>query len=197
MGTEAGSSTDFDALVAVCYPELRRIAQQLLARERRDHTLQATALVHEAWVRLRGASGLNLKDPDHCLRIIARAMRRMLIDHARERLAHKNGGAVQHLPLDDLDALALREFEGWDHLAELDQALDELERQDAELARIVEAKVFAELTDADASKALGIGITTYKKRWAFARAWLHARLSGHSERQGRGEQGVNTSPGVM
>jgi len=169
-------SGDLDELVGACYPELRRIAQQLLTRERRDHTLQATALVHEAWLRLRGANGLALNDPDHCLRILARAMRRLLIDHARERKALKNGGDATRLPLDDLDAEAVREFSGWDHLEVLEHALVELEDKDPQLVRIVEAKIFAELTDAEASKSLGIGVTAYKKRWTFARAWLHSRI---------------------
>lgn len=167
---------DFDVLVGACYPELRRIAQQLLAGERRGHTLQATALVHEAWMRLRGADGLGVSGEDHCLRVLARAMRRLLIDHARERRRLKHGGGVTRLPLDEIDAEAMREFEGWDRMEELETALKELERLDAQLARIVEAKYFAELTDAEGARVLGVGVTTYKERWTFARAWLHARL---------------------
>jgi len=184
-GAAVSDAQAFDALVGACYPELRRIAQQLLAGERRDHTLQATALVHEAWVRLRGADGLNLNDADHCLRIVARAMRRLLIDHARERNALKNCGGTTRLPLEELDFEAVREFHGWEHLDDLELALVELERHDPQLVRIVEAKIFAEMTDAEASKALGIGVTSYKKRWTFARAWLHARLDGSRDQSGQ------------
>jgi RNA polymerase sigma factor (TIGR02999 family) len=176
------AAAEFDALVGICYPELKGIARQLLAGERSGHTLQATALVHEAWVRLRSSAALQLKDADHCLRIVARAMRRLLIDHARARKALRHGGQSHRQSLDEIDSLALREFAGWEHLEDLDRALEELERKDPQLVRIVEAKIFAELTDADGARTVGIGITTYKKRWVFARAWLHARLAGTSTR---------------
>lgn len=177
-GVASGRQEILDALVLVCYPELRRIARQMLTNERRSHTLQATALVHEAWMRLRASPSLQLNDSSHCLRVLARAMRRLLIDHARERRTMRKGGGGAKLPLDDIHSLALDEFSGWEHVEDLDLALEELEKRDSQLVRIVEAKVFAELSDADGARAVGIGLTTYKKRWSFARAWLHAKLGG-------------------
>lgn len=175
---------DFDALVAACYPQLRSIARQMLTKERVDHTLQATALVHEAWVTLRGSASLRINTPEHGLRILAHAMRRLLVSHAKNRKRLKRGGGWKKQSLDGIDASVLHEFGGWEGLDELDRALEVLERQDPQLVRIVEAKTFAELTDQEAAKALGIGVTTYKKRWTFARAWLHTRLDGRQQQQG-------------
>lgn len=168
---------DFDALMGICYPELRRIAQDLMSRERRNHTLQATALVHEAWMRLQRSAGIRFNDAQHCLRLLSRAMRRLLCEHAKRRNAIKRGEGKEPLPLDLVDAPVLHQFGGWEQLERLDEALTELEAERALHVRVVEAKVFAELTDEEASRMLGIGVTTYKKHWTFARAWLLAWLN--------------------
>lgn len=175
VAMDARESTEFDALVTLCYPELRGLAQRLLAGERRGHTLQATALVNEAWLRLR--RDLPLVDRDRCMGVLAYSMRRLLIDHARARNSQKRGGTWTRQPLDDLVAVALTEFGGWEKLEALEAAMTELERTDPQLVRIIEAKVYAELTDVQAATCVGIGVTTLKKRWTFARAWLHGKLS--------------------
>jgi RNA polymerase sigma factor (TIGR02999 family) len=168
-----------EQLLPLVYDELRRLAAQKLAQEKSGQTLQATALVHEAYVRLVGsgdADGGREQRWDgrgHFFAAAAEAMRRILIDHAREKRALKRGGGRKRLHLDAID-LATRATP--DQLLALDDALAKLARQDAAAARLVELRYFAGLTVDEAGKALGISTATAYRHWNYARAWLHGEL---------------------
>jgi RNA polymerase sigma-70 factor (ECF subfamily) len=162
-----------DDLAPAVYHELRRLAASYMRRERPGQTLQATALVHEAYLRLAGA-GTPWTDQRHFLGIAARSMRQILVERARARGALKRWGG--------LDRVALTESlvggaEGDALLPALDEALSRLERIDAEQARIVELRYFVGLGVEEAADALGMSPATLKRRWALARAWLFRELA--------------------
>lgn len=168
-----GSEAAAGELLPLVYAELRRVAEAYLRRERNDHTLQATALVHEAYMRLVDQRAASFTDKAHFMRVAARAMRRILVDHARARKAEKRGGGAGEVALDE--GLVLIESRAVDLLA-LDEALDELQRLDAEQARIVELRFFAGLTSVEVSHVLGKSLRTVEREWAFARAWLRSKV---------------------
>jgi RNA polymerase sigma factor (TIGR02999 family) len=157
------------------YPELRRLADGLLRHERSDHTLQPTALVHEAYIRLTGLREMRLESRRHFYGAAAGAMRRILVDHARQRSAQKRGGAdLQRAPIE----LALNaaidlnlDFE------RLDEALQELTAFAPDKARIVELRYFAGLSIQETADVLDIAPATVKRHWTYARAWLFRALS--------------------
>ena len=163
-----------DALVAIVYKELQRLAHQYMRGERANHTLQTTALVNEAYLRLTDLTRMQWRDRAHFFAMAATLMRRILVDHARDRARDKRGGGVVFTTLQDervatppgIDALAL------------DEALDRLAAIDPMHARIVELRYFAGLTIEETSDALGISPATVKREWTFARAWLHHQLGG-------------------
>jgi RNA polymerase sigma factor (TIGR02999 family) len=160
---------------AETYNGLRRLAASYLRRERRSHTLQPTALLHEGLTRVlaaRGADGLAHGD---FARGVARAMRMVLIDHARRRRAEKRGGKFARVPLDE--AVARYDDASIDLLA-LDEALDRLARIDPELSRIIELRFFGGLTEAQVAEALGVSPRSVTRAWAFARLWLARELGG-------------------
>ena len=163
-----------DRLVAVLYPELRALADRQLRGERANHTLQPTALVHEAFLRLVEGEGPEWEGRRHFLAVAARAMRRVLVDHARSRNAAKRGGGAARLPLDD--ALMLYEDRATDLLA-LDEALDRLDGLDNQLGRIVELRFFGGLTNREAGEVLGLSTRSVERGWSTARAWLRGALS--------------------
>ncbi len=165
-----------DDLVPLVYDELRRLAGALMRGERPGQTLQPTALVNEAYLRLAGA-GAPWTDRPHFLRIAARSMRQILVDHARARGAHKRWGGLQRASLTDAQAIAAGP-EGDAFLAALDEALSRLEAIDPEQSRLVELRFFAGLSIEDAADVLGVSPATLKRRWALARAWLHRELAG-------------------
>lgn len=154
---------------------MRQLASRYLARERAGHTLQTTALVHEAWVRLVHQERLAEADRTVFLGAAARAMRRILVDYARRRRAAKRGGAAVKVPMDE--ALALYEERSQDLLA-LDEALTRLGAMDADLARIVELRFFGGLTEEEAAAVLGVSARSVRRGWRAARAWLAAQLTG-------------------
>jgi RNA polymerase sigma factor (TIGR02999 family) len=162
-------------LLDVVYAELRKVADGLLKNERADHTLQPTALVHEAYIRLTGVRGMRLESRRHFYGAAAMAMRRILVEHARQRNAIKRGGAnLLRAPIEEaLDAAVdLRvDFE------RLDQALEELSAVAPEKARIVELRYFAGLSIQETADLVGIAPATVKRHWTFARAWLHRSLT--------------------
>jgi RNA polymerase sigma factor (TIGR02999 family) len=156
------------------YDELRRLAAAYMRRERPGQTLQATALVHEVYLRLAGA-GTAWTDQRHFVGIAARSMRQILVERARARGAQKRWGGMDRVSLSDALAVAA-DPEGT--LPALDEALSRLEQIDPEQARIVELRYFAGLTIEETADALGMSPATLKRRWALARAWLYRDLSG-------------------
>src|SRR5512134_58513 len=171
---ESGDRSAFDALYRSVYDELRRIAQANMRRESAGHTLQPTALVNEAYLRLAPATS-NWESRRHFFGAAAEAMRRILVDHARARLANKRGAGFERVTLTgaDLDMPAVEQ--GLDVL-QIDEALQQLRTESPRLADLVNLRFFAGLSIQDAAQALQISPATAKRDWAFARAWLHQRI---------------------
>jgi len=181
---EHGDRRAAEHLLPLVYDELRRLAAQQLAQEKPGQTLQATALVHEAYARLvRGgevAMGCEQRwdSRGHFFAAAAEAMRRILIDRAREKRSVKRGGGRKRL---DIDAADLATQASPDQLLAINDALAKLAREDAAAARLVELRYFAGLTVDEAGKALGVSTATAYRHWNYARAWLHSELLGTSE----------------
>ena len=178
---EHGDPCAAEQLLPLVYDELRQLAARTLAQEKPGHTLQATALVHEAYVRLVG-SGEEAASREqrwdsrgHFFAAAAEAMRRILIDRAREKRSQKRGGGRKRLEIDAID-LATRATP--DQLLALDDALAKLAGEDPAAARLVELRYFAGLTVEEAGKALGLSTATAYRHWKYARAWLHSELLG-------------------
>ncbi len=178
---ERGDVKAADQLLPLVYDELRRLAAQRLANERPGQTLQATALVHEAYVRLVGASEPPRWDGrGHFFAAAAEAMRRILIDRARHKQTKKAGGGLRRLDLDDIEPVL--EEENGDRLLALDEALRKLEVEDPRKAELVKLRFFAGLTTEQAAAVLGVSTSTAEKDWAYARSWLRVainRMSRH------------------
>ena len=174
----AGDAAAFETLVERVYAELRRIADGVLRGERAEHTLQPTALVHEAYLRLTGLRELKLQNRRHFYGAAAKAMRRILVDHARHRRALKRGGAdVRHVPIDEArDAVEAGLDLGFD-IERLDQALGALATVAPDKARVVELRYFAGLSVEETASLLEVAPATVKRHWAFARAWLYRELA--------------------
>jgi RNA polymerase sigma factor (TIGR02999 family) len=161
-------------LLPLVYDELRKLAATKLAQEKAGQTLQATALVHEAYVRLVGQdSAKAYRDRSHFFAAAATAMRNILIDQARKKQTTKRGSELRRQPLDDVAAVQADE-----ELLALDEALQKLAAQDPEKARLVELRFFGGLTSDQAADVLGISTSTADRYWAFARAWLQAEVRG-------------------
>jgi RNA polymerase sigma factor (TIGR02999 family) len=169
-----GNRAALEELIPVVYPELRRIAGRYLRRERVGHTLQPTALVHEAYLRLVGKEPLAWSSKAHFYAAAAEAMRRILLDHARARDAEKRGGKRLRLALGVVD-LATREDPA--EILAVDEALSRLEKQDAHMAAIVKLRFYAGLSEEEASQALGVSPRTLRREWTMARAFLQRELS--------------------
>ena len=160
------------------YDELRRIAHAHLRRERQGHTLQTTALLHEAYLRLIRKGPGSVEDRDAFFRLMAAEMRRRLVDHARRRLAEKRGGGIVHQELHS-SAVGIRPNESEDieaKLARLDKALADLSDSFPRSARVVELRFLAGLTTDETATELGLSAGTVKREWTFARAWLAAAM---------------------
>ena len=171
---EQGDPTEAHKLLPLVYNELRKLAAQKLAKEKPGQTLQATALVHEAYLRLVGQdTGRPYRDRAHFFAAAAAAMRRILIDKARRKLTRKYGGALQRQPIELVAAP-----EPDEQLLALDGALQRLAEKDPQKAKLVELRYFAGLTADQAAEVLGISPTTADRYWAFARAWLQAEVRG-------------------
>jgi RNA polymerase sigma factor (TIGR02999 family) len=166
-----------ERLLPLVYDELRRVARARLRHERPNHTLQPTALVHEAYLRLVGPGETTPRDRAQLFGMAARLMREILVDHARRRAAGKRGGPVTKVGL--LDAVAAPEVAIVDILA-LDEALAELSARDARVSQVVELKFFAGLTIDETALALQVSPATVERDWTVARAWLHQRLTSSS-----------------
>lgn len=162
-----------EELLPVAYDELRRIARQYLRRERPDHTLTTTALVHEAYLRLVEQTRSSITDRAHLLSVAALAMRRVLVDHARERNAVKRGAGQHPITLDD----AVPSFQDdVDHVLSLDEALTKVESLWPRLARVVELRYFGGMSDDEVAEALGVTSRTVRRDWLKARAVLSSML---------------------
>ena len=170
-----GDAAALDRLVPLVYDELRRVARGHLRREPPGHALQATALVHEVFLRLVDVNRMTLKSRTHFFAMSARLMRQILVDHARRTRADKRGGGATVISLDDAVPPAAQ-TSGVDVLA-LDEALDVLSTFDARQCRVVELRFFAGLSIPETADALGISTATVEREWAMAKAWLHQRLS--------------------
>jgi RNA polymerase sigma factor (TIGR02999 family) len=171
-----GDAEALDRLVPLVYDELRRVARGHLRREAPGHSLQATALVHEVFLRLVDADRLTPMSRTHFFAISARLMRQILVDHARRKQADKRGGGATVISLDEVASAAAVQTSSVDVLA-LDEALDTLSSFDARQCRVVELRFFAGLNIPETADALGISTATVEREWAMAKAWLHQRLS--------------------
>jgi len=160
-------------LMAIVYQELRRLAAHYLQAERKDHTLQPTALVHELYLRLFASEPVQVQDREHFLAVAARQLRHIVVDYARQKNAQKRGGVLGTISLDEVQGLAIPADE---RVIELDQALGRLEALDARAAQVVELKFFGGLTDEEAGRTLGISVATVKRDWDFARSWLLGQM---------------------
>ena len=169
-----GDAAALNRLVPLVYDELRRVAGRHLRRESPGHALQATALVHEVYLRLVDVDCLTLTSRTHFFGVAARLMRQILVDHARRQRADKRGGGDTMLTLDDVSPAA--QATSVDVLA-LDQALDVLSSIDGRQCRVVELRFFAGLNIDEAAEALGISPATVEREWVLAKAWLFRRLS--------------------
>jgi len=168
-----GDEGALESLIPLVYAELRSLAHHYLRRERVDHTLQSTALVHEAYVRLVGHPAPALHNRAHFFGVAARLMREILVDHARAQQAAKRGGGASVLTLED--AVDRAQPEGVDVL-KLDDALNELARLDPRQSRIVELRYFTGLSIDETADVLGISAATVSREWTTARAWLHREM---------------------
>lgn len=160
------------------YDELRELADGLLRGERDDHTLQATALVHEAYLRLAGSDGRKWTDRNHFFRLAAKTMRHILVDHARARAAQKRGGGAAAQLLTDTAIFSNGHFA---EILEIDDALGQLFSLSPQKAQIVEMRFYGGCTIDETAEALGISSATVERNWRFARAWLKTRLSGNEQ----------------
>jgi RNA polymerase sigma factor (TIGR02999 family) len=177
-----GDATASDQLLSLLYDDLKQRARRQLRGERRDHTLQPTALVHEAYLRLLRQSALPWQNRAQFLGLAAVMMRRVLVDHGRGRRADKRGAGYLRVPLGpEAGSIPAPEAD----FGDLERALDELGLQDARQARLVELRVFGGLSFEDAAEVLGVSAATCQRDWRIARAWLFRRLSRH-ERERRG-----------
>ena len=175
QASDAGDAAATDRLLPLVYDELRALAQSHLAQERPDHTLQATAIVHEAYVRLIDQRRARFRDRHHFFAVAATTIRRVLVDHARSKGRLKRGGEQHRVELDPtVDWSGTRALD----LLALDDALTRLHDLHERQARVVELRFFAGLTIAQAAEVLGVGTTTVEDDWAVARAWLGRELEG-------------------
>jgi RNA polymerase sigma factor (TIGR02999 family) len=174
----AGDQQALQVLIPLVYEELRRIARHHLRQERPDHTLQSTALVHEAYLKLMDQGPADVENRAHFLAVSSRLMRQILVDHARRHRAAKRGGGLK---LELKDVMATQKVQDIDLIA-LDHALSELARLDPQQSRIVEMRFFGGLSIEDTAEVIGISRTTVKREWATARAWLLREMSRREAR---------------
>ena len=172
---EAGDSNATEQLLVLVYDELRRLASSRLAQAAPGQTLQPTALVHEAWLRLVGDHNPSFKDRAHFFRACAEAMRHILIDRARRKSTERHGGGYRRV---DFEAIDLAAPLANDQLLAVNEALDELALEHPVQAELVKLRYFTGLTIKEVSEVLGISVTTAKNYWTFSRAWLLSEIEG-------------------
>jgi len=171
-----GDQGALDRLIPLVYAELHRMAERYLRRERRGHTLQPSAIVNEAYLRLVGGQPPDWKNRAHFFAVAAQSMRRILVEHARRRDAKKRGGKGERYLLDTVVMTEPRAVD----LIDVDDALVKLAALDAEQGRVVELRFFGGLTEEETAEALEVSLSTVQRKWLLARAFLHRELSGSS-----------------
>jgi RNA polymerase sigma factor (TIGR02999 family) len=171
---EQGDAKAAEELLPLVYDELRKLAAHKMANEAAAQTLQPTALVHEAWLKLAGSEQPHWNSRGHFFGAAAEAMRRILIDRARRRNRERHGAGLKRVNLDAVDLAATTDD---DTLLALSEALEKFARESPEKAELVKLRYFAGLTLADVATALGISLATAKRHWAYARAWLYCELT--------------------
>lgn len=171
-----GNRDALDKLLPLVYDELRRLAHSYLTRERPDHTLQTTALVHEAYIKLIDQRSVNWQNRAQFFAISAQAMRRILLDNARRHSAAKRGSGGQKLSLDEVGTIGSND--GNESLIALDEALQKLAAIDAEQSKIVELRYFGGLTIEETAEVLKTSPSTVQREWTIARAWLYQSITG-------------------
>jgi len=171
---ERGDAKAADELLPLVYEELRKLAAYKMANESPDQTLQPTALVHEAWLRLTGKENIQWNGRAHFFAAAAEAMRRILIDNARRKLALRHGGGQQRVDVLEQDIAAHGDDE---QLLAINEALEKFAAQDKQKAELVKLRFFVGLTIEEAADILGISAATAKRQWTYARAWLHAEMN--------------------
>jgi RNA polymerase sigma factor (TIGR02999 family) len=170
-----GDAGVLDDLMPLVYTELRRQAAGYLRRERPNHTLQPTALINEAYLKLIDQRDVKWQNRAHFFALAAQAMRRILVDYARERKREKRGGAAENLPLDE--ALTIVSQEKSVDLVALDEALSELATFDERQARVVELRYFSGLSIDETAEVLNVSNVTVRRDWSLAKAWLHQEIT--------------------
>ena len=170
-----GDAEVLDDLLPLVYKELRRQASSYLRRERSNHTLQPTALINEAYLKLIDQSDVKWQNRAHFFAIAAQAMRRILVDYARERKREKRGGAAENLPLEE--ALTIVSQEKSIDLVALDDALDKLAKFDERQAKVVELRYFSGLSIDETAEVLNVSNVTIRRDWNMAKAWLHQEIT--------------------
>jgi RNA polymerase sigma factor (TIGR02999 family) len=183
----AGDRHAFDKLLPIVYGELREIAGRQRRRWDADNSLNTTALVHETYLRLAGTSVMAWEDRPHFMCVAARAMRQILLDHAKQKQAAKRGGGVRRVPLHEIEATLSggpdASDAGADALIALDEALHRLHARDQRQTQIVECRFFGGMTIDDTAVALGVSPATVKRGWSMAQAWLYRELARSPENE--------------
>ena len=176
----AGDKSAADRLFPLVYDELKRSARAYLRRESRggEHTLQPTALVHEAYLRMVGQTALAVENRTHFYALASRVMRRILVDYARQHNAEKRGGAAQRVAIEDIDILPEQSAAD---LLELNEALARLEAIDERKCGVVDMRFFGGLTEAEIAEVLGVTEKTVRRDWHFAKLWLYRELTQHQK----------------
>jgi RNA polymerase sigma factor (TIGR02999 family) len=174
IDAKSGNRNALDELLPLVYDELRRVASRQLASERKNHTLQATALVHEAYLRLIGQHSVDWQNRLHFFSIAAEMMRRILVTHAIAKKAEKRGSGELTISLEDVVTLPNKQDVD---IVSLDETLKELAKFDEQQAKIVELKFFGGLTNEEIAEVLGISDSTVKREWRSAKAWLISRMN--------------------
>ncbi|MEQ8523327.1 sigma-70 family RNA polymerase sigma factor [Gracilimonas sp.] len=176
---KSGENKVYEQLYPLIYGELKQLAYRHMRHQRDDHTLSKTELVHEAYLKMIDQSNISFTDKSHFLAIASKCMRQILIDHARKKHAQKRGGKNKDLTY--IDELFSKQKKQAKELIDIDDALNELEKLNSRLAKVVEMRFFGEMTIEDTAEALSISKSTVKRDWMKARGWLYKELKGKFE----------------
>ena len=172
-----GDKAALDRLMPLVYDELRRIAHRYVQRERAGHTLQTSALVNEAYLRLAGQQDVSWQNRAHFFAVTAQTMRHLLIDHARRRRYAKHGGELQQVPIDDASQMSMQRAT---ELIALEEALDELATLDQRKSQVVELRYFGGLSLEETAEVMNVSLMTVRRDWRAAKAWLYRRIKNES-----------------